>query len=198
MTKQRIAMLISGRGSNMRAILREVQEGCLRDCCEVVLVFANRQDAPGLALAEKQGIPTAWLSSRGVLRETFDREVLALLEPYQPNYIVLAGYMRLLSPVFIQRYRHRIINIHPADTALYQGAHAYQWAFETRRESTTITIHLVDEGVDTGRVLGQREVDLRGAASLAEVEQRGLRVEHELYSQVLEQVFTGKLDVRKT
>ncbi len=98
--------------------------------------------------------------------------------------------MRILSPAVIERYRHRIINIHPADTRAYQGMHGYEWAFEQRLEQTTISVHLVDEGVDTGRILAQREVDLRGAATLAEVKARGLRVEHTLYSETLRDVFT--------
>ena len=116
-----------------------------------------------------------------------------MLEPLQPDYLVLAGYMRLISPGLIQRYRNRIINIHPADTALYQGAHAYQWAFDNKLETTKITAHFVDTGMDTGPVIAQREVDLRGAKSLAEVEQRGLRVEHVFYSEVLEKVLKSEL-----
>ena len=96
---------------------------------------------------------------------------------------------------FIARYRNTIINIHPADTALYQGIHGYEWAFQKKLEATQITVHFVDEGVDTGQVLAQREVDLRGAKTLEEVEHRGLRVEHAFYSEVLRDVFTGKLSV---
>ena len=98
--------------------------------------------------------------------------------------------MRILSPGVIERYRNRIINIHPADTRAYQGIHGYEWAFEQRLEWTKITVHLVDEGVDTGRILAQRDVDLRGASTLDDIKQRGLRVEHALYSEVLRGVFT--------
>ncbi|MBD3305370.1 phosphoribosylglycinamide formyltransferase [candidate division KSB3 bacterium] len=192
--KKRIAIFISGRGSNMEAILKQAQAGILKDCCEVVLVFANRKDARGLQIAEHLGIQTASIASRGKQREAFDREVVEFLNPFHLDYIVLAGYMRVLSPAFIEPYRNRIINIHPADTALYQGAHAYEWAFERKLATTTITIHFVDEGVDTGRVLAQRDVDLRGADSLEEVERRGLQVEHALYSGVLRDVFTGKFE----
>lgn len=190
--KKRIVIFISGRGSNMEAIVKTAQTGILKDCCEIVLVFANKKEARGLEIARQLGIKTAYLESKGKQREDFDIEIVTLLKPYQPDYLVLAGYMRVLSPVLIEPYRNRIINIHPADTALYQGTHGYEWAFENKLESTKITVHLVDEGVDTGKVLAQREVDLRGAISLEEIEQRGLKVEHAFYSEVLKKVFTDE------
>ena len=191
--KQRIAMFISGRGSNMEAILKQARDGMLADCCEVALVFANTAEALGLRIAERYGVATAYIESRGKRRRDFDRQVLDLLEPLRLDYLVLAGYMRILSPIVIERYRNRIINIHPADTRVYQGIHGYEWAFEQRLPTTKITVHLVDEGVDSGRILAQRDVDLRGANSLEEVQQRGLRVEHALYSETLRDVFTGQL-----
>ncbi|MBW6458842.1 MAG: phosphoribosylglycinamide formyltransferase, partial [FCB group bacterium] len=97
--KKRIAIFISGRGSNMEAIVREARNGILRDVCEIVLVFSNRPDAAGLEIARKAGITTACIPSKGKKREVFDREILDLLEPLQVDLIVLAGYMRLLSPV---------------------------------------------------------------------------------------------------
>lgn len=191
--KKRIAMFISGRGSNMEAILKQARDGMLADCCEVALVFANTAEALGLRVAERYGVATAYIESRGKRRREFDRQALDLLEPLRLDYLVLAGYMRILSPIVIERYRNRIINIHPADTRAYQGIHGYEWAFEQRLPTTKITVHLVDEGVDSGRILAQRDVDLRGANSLEEVQQRGLRVEHALYSETLRDVFTGQL-----
>jgi phosphoribosylglycinamide formyltransferase-1 len=193
--KKRIAIFISGRGSNMEAIVNNAQTGILKDCCEVVLVFANKKDARGLKIAQELGVHTECIESKGKNREDFDRDVMTLLEPFHIDYIVLAGYMRILSPGLIERYRNRIINIHPADTALYQGIYGYEWAFENTLETTKITVHLVDEDVDTGTVLEQREVDLRGAKSLAEVKQRGLRVEHQFFSEVLRKVFIGEIQV---
>jgi phosphoribosylglycinamide formyltransferase-1 len=190
--KKRIVIFISGRGSNMETIVKNAQTGILKECCEIVLVFANKKEARGLEIARQLGIKTAYLESKGKQREDFDRELVTLLKPYQPDYLVLAGYMRVLSPVLIEPYRNRIINIHPADTDLYQGTHGYEWAFENTLESTKITVHLVDEGVDTGKVLAQREVDLRGVTGLEEMEQRGLKVEHAFYSEVLKKVFVDE------
>jgi phosphoribosylglycinamide formyltransferase-1 len=191
--RKRIAVFISGRGSNMLAIARNALEGSLRDCCEIALVFSNNPDAPGLAAAQRLGLPTACIDSRGKRRRAFDREVRELLEPLQIDYIVLAGYMRIISPVLLERYPNRIVNIHPADTALFRGLGAYQWAFEQGLQTTKITVHLVDRGVDTGPVLDQATVDLRGARTLEEVEQRGLAVEHRFYSTVLGRLFRGEI-----
>ena len=190
MSKKRIAIFISGRGSNMEAIARQVQDGILKDVCEIALVFSNKPQAKGLEIAKKFGLPVAAIPSKGKSREAFEREVLELLQPYRIDYVVLAGFMRILSPLFIRAYKNRIINIHPADTRLFQGVGGYEWAFENKLPSTKITVHFVDEGVDTGPIIAQREVDLRGADTLEEVERRGLAAEHEFYSQALRKVLT--------
>lgn len=189
--KKRIALFISGRGSNMEAILRNVQSGgCLSDCCEPVLVFSDRQEAQGLTIAAHYGIETACLTrSAGQKRAEYDSEIVRLLTPLRLDYIVLAGYMRILSPVLVSAFPQRIINIHPADTALHKGLHAYQWAFENQLPATKITIHYVDSGVDTGQIIGQKEVDLGNCTTLDEVEKAGLEVEHVFYSEILEKLF---------
>ena len=187
--KKRIAIFISGRGSNMETIVRQTQNGILKEVCEVALVFSNKPQAKGLEIAKELGIETASIPSKGKQREDFDREVVHLLEPYGIDFIVLAGFMRILSPVLIQAYRNRIINIHPADTDAFQGVGAYEWAFENKKESTKITVHYVDEGVDTGQVIAKAQVDLRGADTIEEVERRGLKVEHRVYSEALLKIF---------
>ena len=189
--KKRIAIFISGRGSNMEAIVHQAQHGILKDVCEVVLVFSNKPGAKGLEVARQLGVPTAVIPSKGKTREEFEKEVLELLKPYRPDYIVLAGFMRILSPVFVRAYKNRIVNIHPADTKLFQGVGGYEWAFENKLPTTKITVHFVDEGVDTGPIIAQREVDLRGADTLEEVERRGLQAEHEFYSQALKKLLAG-------
>jgi len=190
--KKRIAVLISGRGSNMEAVVEQARDGVLKDCCRVVVVVSNRCDAPGLAVARGIEVEAICVESSGKTRTEFERRLLDALDPYRVDYLVLAGFMRILSPLVIDHYRYRIINIHPADTALYQGAHGYAWAFERRLPATTITVHYVDEGVDTGRIIAQTDVDLTGTETLEEVEKRGLAVEHRFYSRALRQVFTAE------
>lgn len=192
-TKQlpkRIAILISGRGSNMKAILQQVENGILKGLVDPVLVFSNNPDAPGLAIAKAKDIPTQSLSSQGLNRSTFDKKVIEILKPYDPHYILLAGYMRILSPHFVQEYPKRIINIHPADTREHQGLKGYEWAYNKQLGETKITVHYVDEGLDTGSIITQETVDLRGVVSLEELERRGLAVEHQLYSKALKIIIT--------
>ena len=191
----RLAILISGRGSNMLALLEATKTGVLQGLAEVAVVFSNQPDALGLEAAAAHGCPVAALPSQGRHREAFDAEAAQLLQQYQPDLVVLAGYMRILSPAFIQPFAGRILNIHPADTHQHQGLHAYEWAFDNQLPETKITVHLVDEGLDTGPVLMQQTVDLRGADTLAEVERRGLAVEHELYARALADLIQNKRNV---
>ena len=184
-SKARLAILLSGRGSNMLALVQATNAGVLQGLAEVAVVFSNQPEALGLELAAAHGCPVASLPSQGRKRETFDAEAAQLLLRYQPDFVVLAGYMRILSSAFIQPFAGRILNIHPADTHQHQGLHAYEWAFDNRLPETKITVHLVDEGLDTGPILAQQTVDLRGADTLAEVERRGLAVEHKLYARAL-------------
>ena len=183
--KPRVAILISGRGTNMVALAQSARDGVLAGRCEIAAVISSRPSAPGLDKARKLGLETVALDARALGKEAYEEELLAALAKVRADVVVLAGYMRILSPRVIAAYRGRILNIHPADTKLHQGLHGYGWAFERKLPATTITVHLVDEGLDTGAILVQREVDLRGADTLAEVECRGLAVEHELYAETL-------------
>ena len=189
---RRVAILISGRGSNLERILMEARGGCLRGLCEVAVVVSNRPTAGGLEIARRAGVATCVVPSRGLDAGAYGERLLAALEPWRVDNLVLAGFMRVLSPAVVSRFRERIANIHPADTSAYQGMDGYGWAFERRLRKTTITVHLVEEGVDTGRVLAQAAVSLEGAATLEEVRRRGLAVEHDLYSRTLRTWFESQ------
>ena len=190
--KKKIAIFISGRGSNMMAIVEQCRNGILKDLADVQLVFANKEGAAGLDYARSMGINTKWISSKGLKRSDFDQKVLDLLNEFNLDYIILAGYMRVLSGVFVNAFAGRIINIHPADTIKHQGLHAYEWAFNTNLSETKITIHYVDEGMDTGSVISQQTVDLNGVKTLQEVEQRGLKVEHKFYSEIIRELILNE------
>lgn len=192
MTPPRIAILISGRGSNMEAIIRASQDGILRNRCTLCGVLANRPDAVGLRRADKLGIPTRMVASRGLSTMSYGRHLLEALSHWAPDFVVLAGFMRILSTEVVAAYRGRIVNIHPADTALYQGADGYGWAANNALTQTTISVHLIDEGIDTGPILKQAPVSLVGTTTKAEMAQRGLQVEHALYSQCLANLFDGQ------
>jgi phosphoribosylamine--glycine ligase len=181
----RTAILFSGRGSNMEALLRATRDGILQGMVEPVLAVTNRAAAPGLEVAARYGVATevrpAAMPQQERAREAYDLALQRLLRAHDVELVLLAGFMRILSPAFLAAFRDRVLNIHPADTREHQGLHGYAWAWEQRREHTHITVHVVDEGLDTGRIVQQAPVDLRGARDLAEVRARGLVVEHALY-----------------
>ncbi|MCP4441724.1 MAG: phosphoribosylglycinamide formyltransferase [Aureispira sp.] len=185
---KKIAIFISGRGSNMKAILEQCNNGVLQNVAQPILVFSNNPEAAGLETAKSYGIPTASIPSKGKKRVAFDQEVIDFLENYDIDYIVLAGYMRVLSKRFVQAFKNKIINIHPADTHQHKGLHAYEWAYNSNLKHTKITVHYVDEGVDTGNIIAQAVVNLEGAKTLEDIEKRGLAVEHRFYSQTLAEV----------
>jgi phosphoribosylglycinamide formyltransferase 1 len=188
--KPRVAILISGRGSNMAALAQSARDGVLAGHCEIAAVISSRPGAPGLEIAREMGLQTVALDARALGKEAYENALLAALETCRADVVALAGYMRILSARVVAAYRGRILNIHPADTKLHQGLHGYDWAFENKLPATKITVHRVDEGLDTGALLAQRDVDLRGANTLAEVERRGLVAEHLLYPQVLKTFLT--------
>jgi len=185
----KVVILISGSGSNMAVIVRESLQGRLSGRVDVRAVISNRADAAGLGKAASAGIPAHCVPSKGRSREDFETELSRVIDAYNPELVVLAGFMRVLTPLFIGRYQGRIINIHPADTAEYQGPHGYEWAWDEftsgRRKDSAITVHYVDTGLDTGPVIRKERFSMEGLTSLDEFKSRGLAVEHRLYSEVL-------------
>lgn len=191
---KRIAVLASGRGSNLRALhAATLPGGVLHGIGEIVFVGGDKPDALALAFAKEQGIATSGRAKTGLSREAWDRAMLADLAPFDVDLVVLAGFMRVLSTAFVEAYAGRIVNVHPADTREHRGLGGYEHAFEARRDETRITVHLVDAGLDTGTILAQRSVDLRGASTLDEVERRGLAVEHALYPEAVRDFLLGRI-----
>lgn len=186
-----VVIFFSGRGSNMRAILDQVENGILKGVAQVPFVVTNRMDAGGIEIAAGRGIETRVIPSKGLSREAYDALLLKTLAVEDIAAIILAGYMRILSPPLVSAYRGRILNVHPADTSAHQGLDGYAWAFEKKLPETWVTVHIVDEGLDTGPVLKKARVDLTGVTNLADVEARGLAVEHEVYSQALRDFLMG-------
>ncbi|MBF0546813.1 MAG: phosphoribosylglycinamide formyltransferase [Candidatus Riflebacteria bacterium] len=192
-SKYGLAVFISGRGSNMLSIAESCKSGLLSTLSEIRCIFSDNPSAIGIEKAGKLGFPVLSAIPGGRSRQDFEIETIRLIEPFKPDYIVLAGFKRILSPYLIGKFKGRIINIHPADSSKFQGLNGYKWAFENKLQKTFITIHFVDEGVDTGSVIAKREVDLTGVTTLEEVEKRGLKVEHEFYPEVLANFFSSKL-----
>jgi phosphoribosylglycinamide formyltransferase 1 len=189
---KKIIIMISGRGSNMLAIIRNVKSGNLNGICKIQTVFSNKEDAAGLQKADELGFSIHVIASKGKKRKTYNSMLLEWLTSQNPDFIILAGYMKVISPEIIQEFSRKIINIHPADTTQHQGLHGYDWAWQNKLKETKVTVHYVDKGLDTGEIIGQKTVDLKGAESLEEVEHCGLKVEHNFYSECLKKIFIGK------
>jgi phosphoribosylglycinamide formyltransferase-1 len=182
-----LAVLLSGRGSNFIAIQEAIARGDLRasTCC----VISNIADAPGLLRASELGLCTLCLPSRGVDRVEYDQRLLAALKPFDPGLICLAGFMRVLSPDFVAAFRGRILNIHPALLPSFPGLHAQRQALEYGARITGCTVHLVDEGVDTGRILMQRAVAVEDGDTEESLSARILQQEHDIYWRAIAQQF---------
>ena len=191
--RPRLAVFASGGGSNLRAIEAATREGALRGRAEVALVLSDRPRCGAVAFAVEQGIAAHAAPRAGRSAEDWEAEAADAVEAAGADLLVLAGFMRVLSPAFVRRFAGRIINIHPADTREHQGLGGYEDAFARGATATAITVHLVDEGLDTGPVLARAPVDLRGADSLDAVRARGLAVEHALYPEVIRQFLSGTL-----
>ena len=179
MMPRRIAILLSGRGSNFLAIHDAIGRGDLNAgiCC----VVSNVPDAAGLAKARELGLNAVSLPSRGIERTGYDRLLLATLRPFSPTLVCLAGFMRILSPEFLREYAGRVMNIHPALLPSFPGLHAQRQALQYGVKVSGCTVHLVDEGVDTGPILLQRAVEVFEGDTEETLSARILKQEHDLY-----------------
>jgi phosphoribosylglycinamide formyltransferase 1 len=179
MMRRRIAILLSGRGSNFLAIHDAMGRGDLN--AEICCVVSNVPDAAGLAKAREFGLNALSLQSRGIERTEYDRLLLATLRPFSPTIVCLAGFMRILSPEFLREYAGRVLNIHPALLPSFPGLHAQRQALQYGVKISGCTVHLVDEGVDTGPILLQRAVEVLDGDTEETLSARILKQEHDLY-----------------
>lgn len=192
--KPKLAILISGRGSNMAAILdRARSESWPADFC---LVLSNRPDAAGLDYARQQGIPTAVIDHREYRgrRPEFDRAVAGALQEAGADWIILAGFMRILGPDCTGAFAGRILNIHPSLLPLYPGLNTHQRALDAGDSVAGCTVHLVDETLDGGRPLAQARVPILPGDSADSLAARVLVQEHDLYPTVIRDLIEGRID----
>lgn len=176
---RRVAILISGRGSNMRALVEQA------DGYEVVLVASNKPSAPGLEWARERGIETWALDSRGMEKAQWEAAVDAELTARAAGTIALAGFMRILSPEFTRTWEGRIVNIHPSLLPKYRGLDTHRRAIEAGDAVGGCSVHLVTDELDAGDVLGQAEVPVLPSDTPEALEARVLAAEHRLYPQAL-------------
>jgi phosphoribosylglycinamide formyltransferase-1 len=176
---KRVAILISGRGSNMRALVEQA-EGY-----EVAVVASNKPDAAGLVWARERGVRTWAQESKGVEKGAFERMLSAALEQHDVGTIALAGFMRILSPWFVEEWRGRIVNIHPSLLPKYRGLDTHVRAIAAGDSVSGCSVHVVTEELDAGDVLGQTEVPVVPGDTPESLEARVLAAEHQLYPRVL-------------
>jgi phosphoribosylglycinamide formyltransferase 1 len=186
----RVGVLISGRGSNLQALIDARQKGELGG--EIAVVFSNVERAQGLERARRAGIATAFRDHRGRAREEFDAEVVGLLQAHGVELVCLAGYMRLLSPVFVRAFPQRILNIHPALLPAFPGKDAQRQAVEHGVKVSGATVHIVDEGLDSGPIVAQEPVRVRSDDTGETLAARILEVEHRLYPRAVRAMLEGR------
>jgi len=179
MENRRIAVLLSGRGSNFIAIHEAIQRGDLK--AEICCVVSNVAEAPGLAKARDFGLTAICLPSRGIERSEYDRQLVETLRPFKPALVCLAGFMRVLTPGFLREYPGRVLNIHPALLPSFPGLHGQRQALQYGVKVSGCTVHLVDEGVDTGPILLQKAVEVLDGDTEETLSARILEQEHRLY-----------------
>ncbi|MBI2500584.1 MAG: phosphoribosylglycinamide formyltransferase [Deltaproteobacteria bacterium] len=194
-----VAVLISGEGTNLQAILDYEKEWHQHSPCpfHVALVLSNRKEALGLRRASNYKVPTVVVDPKEFQsRESFDEALIHHLEQHQIKLVVLAGFMRILTPLFVRKYYGRLLNIHPALLPQFPGTDAIQNALKAGVKKTGATVHFVDEGVDTGPIIKQEVVPVEQNDSLETLSQKIHSVEHRLYPEVIRLFGEGKIHLR--
>jgi phosphoribosylglycinamide formyltransferase 1 len=189
--KKRIGVLLSGRGSNFEALAESVSRGRIPNA-EISVVISHRENAPGIERARERGIDARVLPSKGLDREAYDRQVVAVLQEKKIDLVCLAGYMRLLSSYFVQIFRDRILNIHPSLLPAFPGLEAQRQALEHGVKFAGCTVHFVDENLDAGPIILQAAVAVRDNDSVDSLSARILGEEHRIYSEAVRIVLGGR------
>ena len=192
--KKRIGVLLSGRGSNFVALADSVAAGRIPDA-EIAIVVSNREGAAGIDKAKDRGIPTRVIPSKGLEREPYDRQVVAVLHEHGVDLICLAGYMRLLSPYFVASFPNRILNIHPSLLPSFPGLESQRQALEYGVKIAVCTVHFVDENLDAGPIVLQAAIPVHDADTEATLSERILAEEHRIYSEAVKIVLQGKFRI---
>lgn len=190
-----IAVFISGRGSNFLALLKNIENGVLKNC-KIAVVFSNNPNAKGLEYAVNAGIKTIVISSKNRSdRAEYDKEIINALADYHIDLICLAGYMRIVTSELVEAYKNRIINIHPALLPSFPGLHAQKQALDYGVKVSGCTVHFVDSGMDTGAVILQKTVPVYDDDTEDTLSARILEQEHIAYTEAVGLYAAGRLKV---
>ena len=189
-----LGILLSGRGSNFVAIAESIDAGRIADA-RIAVVISNRADAPGVATARQRGLNAVVIPSKGRSREEHDREVVGTLKQHKVSLICLAGYMRLLSPWFVQQFPRRILNVHPSLLPAFPGLEAQEQAFAYGVKVSGCTVHFVDEELDHGAIIVQKAVPVLDGDSEHALSARILEQEHIAYTEAINIVLRGNFEI---
>src|SRR5579859_2371570 len=192
--KKRIGVLLSGRGSNFEALADSVTSGRIPNA-EIAIVLGNREGAPGLDRAKARGIPARAIPSKGLEREAYDRQVVAVLHEHKVELVCLAGYMRLLSPFFVASFPNRILNIHPSLLPSFPGLESQRQALEYGVKFAGCTVHFVDENLDAGPIILQSVVPVADSDTEESLSAKILQEEHKIYSEAVRIVLEGRYKI---
>ncbi len=191
---KRIGVLLSGRGSNFEALADSVAAGRIPGA-EIAVVVSNREGAPGIEKAKERGIATRVIPSKGLEREAYDRQVVAVLHEHKVDLVCLAGYMRLLSPFFVAAFPNRILNIHPSLLPSFPGLESQRQALEYGVKFAGCTVHFVDENLDAGPIVLQATVPVHDDDTEETLSSRILAEEHRIYTEAVRIVLEGKYKI---
>jgi len=199
-SKLRLGVLISGGGSNLQAIIDAIDAGALD--AEIAVVISNKADAYGLQRAKAAGIPAVALSvkdyeqaTQAETRQAFDTAILDVLRQYKVDWVAMAGYMRLITPLILDAFPNRVLNLHPSYLPAFPGAHAIRDALDAGVTTTGVTVHIANEIFDEGPIIEQVEVPVLPADTFDTLAKRTRAVEHVLYPRVLQYIAENRLRV---
>jgi phosphoribosylglycinamide formyltransferase-1 len=189
-----LGILLSGRGSNFVAIADSIDAGRIADA-RIGVVISNKADAPGIAAARQRGLSALVIPSKGKRREEHDQEIVTALKRHNVELVCLAGYVRLLSPWFVQQFPRRILNIHPSLLPAFPGLEAQEQAFAYGVKVSGCTVHFVDEELDHGAIIVQKTVPVLDADNERTLAARILEQEHIAYTEAINIVLSGKFEI---
>jgi len=189
-----LGILLSGRGSNFVAIADSIDGGRITDA-RIAVVISNKADVPGITTAQRRGFDSLVIPSKGKPREEHDREIVAALKQHKVDFVCLAGYMRLLSPWFVQQFPRRILNIHPSLLPAFPGLEAQEQAFAYGVKVSGCTVHFVDEELDHGAIVAQKAVAVLEGDDERSLAARILEQEYVAYTEAINIVLGGNFEI---
>ena len=190
---RRLGILLSGRGSNFEAIADQIAAGKLK--AEIAVVISNVENAPGFQRARDRGLNAVYIPSRQRPREEFDREAVEVLKKHQVSLVILAGFMRILSRIFIDAFPYAILNIHPSLLPAFPGTDVQQKALDYGVKYSGCTVHFVDDTLDGGPIITQAAVPVADDDTAETLAARILKEEHRIYARAVEMVLSGRCEV---